>query len=154
MKTVIEILQQFGALRQQDAQPPNILNALVAIQSEVGWVPHEAVAIIAATGGLTEAAVAGVLSYYPVLRTRPPGRHVIRVCQGESCVANGGGRVLDEIVKYLGVGIGAITPDGQFTIETVYCIGCCGVSPNIMIGEHVHGRVTPSLIPELLKASS
>jgi len=129
----------------------NILKTLLAVQSELGYVPPTSVPEIAAALGVTEAEVAGVLSYYPVLRTHAPGRHVVRVCQGESCVANHCGRVLKELEKTLGVGLGETTRDGRFTLEKVYCVGNCGVSPNVMIDEDVHGRVTPSSANTLLK---
>jgi NADH:ubiquinone oxidoreductase subunit E len=129
----------------------NILKILLAVQAELGYVPPTSVPEIAAALGVTEAEVAGVLSYYPVLRTHAPGRHVVRVCQGESCVANHCGRVLKELEKTLGVGLGETTRDGRFTLEKVYCVGNCGVSPNVMIDEDVHGRVTPSSANTLLK---
>jgi NADH:ubiquinone oxidoreductase subunit E len=129
----------------------NILKSLLAVQSELGYVPPTSVPEIATALGVTDAEVAGVLSYYPVLRTHAPGRHVVRVCQGESCVANHCGRVLKEFEKKLGVGLGETTRDGRFTLEQVYCVGNCGVSPNVMIDEDVHGRVTPSSASSLLR---
>ena len=129
----------------------NILQTLLAVQSELGYVPPTSVPEIAAALGVTDAEVAGVLSYYPVLRTHATGRHVVRVCQGESCVANHCGRVLKELEKKLGVGLGETTRDGRFTLERVYCVGNCGVSPNVVIDEDVHGRVTLSSVSSLLR---
>lgn len=138
-------------LKHTDGNQPNILKTLLAIQSELGHVPPASVPDIAGALGVTDAEVAGVLSGYPDLRTEAPGRHVVRVCQGESCVANHCGRVLKELEKKLGVGLGGTTRDGRFTLEKVYCVGNCAASPTVMIGEDVHGRVTPEAAWALLK---
>ncbi|MEK6603598.1 MAG: NAD(P)H-dependent oxidoreductase subunit E [Nitrospirota bacterium] len=138
-------------LSQAKGRAPNILKTLLAIQSELGHVPPASVPDIAGALGVTDAEVAGVLSGYPDLRTEAPGRHVVRVCQGESCVANHCGRVLKELEKKLGVGLGGTTRDGRFTLEKVYCVGNCAASPTVMIGEDVHGRVTPEAAWALLK---
>ena len=138
-------------LSQAKGRAPNILKTLLAIQSELGHVPPASVPDIAGALGVTDAEVAGVLSGYPDLRTEAPGRHVVRVCQGESCVANHCGRVLKALEKKLGVGLGETTRDGRFTLEKVYCVGNCAASPTVMIGEDVHGRVTPEAAWALLK---
>ncbi|MDO8546363.1 MAG: NAD(P)H-dependent oxidoreductase subunit E [Nitrospirales bacterium] len=138
-------------LSHAKGRAPNILKTLLAIQSELGHVPQASVPDIAGALGVTDAEVAGVLSGYPDLRTEAPGRHVVRVCQGESCVANHCGRVLKELEKKLGIGLGGTTRDGRFTLEKVYCVGNCAASPTVMIGEDVHGRVTPEAAWALLK---
>jgi NADH:ubiquinone oxidoreductase subunit E len=130
---------------------PNILKTLLAVQSALGHVPANAVPQIAHTLGVTDAQVAGVLSYYSDLRTQSPGRHLIRVCMGESCTANHGGRVLRAIQDHVLVAVGETTPEGRFTVETMSCAGNCAVSPTVMIDEELRGRVTPSEIPSLLE---
>jgi NADH:ubiquinone oxidoreductase subunit E len=138
-------------LKQTNENPPNILKALLAVQDELGYVPPASVPEIAGTLGVTDAEAAGVLSFFPDLRTSAPGRHVVRVCQGESCVANHCKQVLAELRKKLGVGLGETTRDGRFTLEKVYCVGNCALSPTVMIDEDVHGRVSPAEVHALLK---
>jgi NADH-quinone oxidoreductase subunit E len=130
---------------------PNILKTLLAVQSALGLVPATAIPQIAHTLGVTEAQVAGVLSYYSDLRTQPPGRHLIRVCMGESCTANHGGRVFRAIQDHVGVAAGASTPERRFTVEQMSCAGNCAVSPTVMIDQDLCGRVTPSDVPSLLE---
>jgi NADH:ubiquinone oxidoreductase subunit E len=143
---------QLAAVLQHCAtRPPNVLDTLLAVQGKIGHVPPAALPEIARALDVTEADVAGVLSYYPELRTHPPGRHLIRVCTGESCVANHCGRLTEALAEELRVGMGATTPDGRFTLEKVYCVGNCAVGPSMMIDEDVHGRVSPGDIAELLK---
>lgn len=131
--------------------PPNILDTLLAVQAKIGHVPPTALPEIARAMEVTEADIAGVLSYYPELRTHPPGRHLIRVCTGESCVANHCSRLTEALAEELRIGMDATTPDGRFTLEKIYCVGNCAVGPSIMIDDDVHGRVGPADVPKLLE---
>lgn len=139
------------AHKQAAGQPPNILRCLWAVQEAVGYVSPEWIGDIARHVGVTDADVAGVLSFYPDLRTRPCGRHLIRICMGESCLANHCTRILSALGEELRIGLNATTSDGRFTLERVYCVGNCAVSPSLMIDEEVYGRVAPSDVPALLE---
>jgi NADH:ubiquinone oxidoreductase subunit E len=130
---------------------PNILKTLLAVQSALSHVPTNAIPQIAQVLGVTDAQVAGVLSYYSDLRTQSPGRHLIRVCMGESCMANHGGRVFRATEDHVRVAAGETTPEGRFTVEKMSCVGNCAVSPTVMIDEDLRGRVTPSDVPLLLE---
>ena len=138
-------------LQRRRTSSPNILQTLLAVQDQIGHVPQDAVLDIAHALQVTEADVAGVLSFYPDLHLRQAGRHCVRVCVGESCLANHGSRVLTALAEELRIGLGATTPDKRFTLERVYCVGNCAVSPTVMIDEQVHGRVTPSDVSGLLE---
>jgi NADH:ubiquinone oxidoreductase subunit E len=129
---------------------PNILKALLSLQEEVGYVPPESVPQIAEALGATESEIAGVLTYYPDLHTHPRGRHVIRLCMGEACVANRGTRLLAELTEHLGIGFGGTTTDGQFTLERVYCLGNCGVGPTVMVDDTIYGRMTGAALRSLV----
>ena len=129
----------------------SILQALQALETAIGHVPLESLPRIAQSLGVTEADVAGVLSYYPDLHSRPRGRHVVRVCQGEACLANHGSRVLQAMREHLQAHGGDTTSDGRCALEQVYCVGNCGVSPSVMIDGELYGRVTPEQVPGLLE---
>lgn len=129
----------------------NILRVLLAVQEALGSVPVEVVPQIAHVLGVTDAQVAGVLSYYPDLRTESPGRCIVQICMGESCTANHGSRVLRTIQDHLLIDVGETTPGGRFTLEKAYCVGNCAVSPTMIVGEDLYGRVTPSQIPSILE---
>lgn len=137
-------------LTRHQTSPPNILHALLEIQETLGSVSPGAIPEIARTLDVTEADVAGVLSYYPELRTAKPGRHVIRLCLGESCMANHGAKVLDRLRAHLKIEVGETTRDGRFTLERLYCVGNCAVGPSLMVDGTVHGRVRPDQVPSLL----
>jgi NADH:ubiquinone oxidoreductase subunit E len=130
---------------------PNILKALLAVQSARGYVPMNAIPQIAQILGVTEAQVAGVLSYYSDLRTQPPGRHLIRVCRGESCMANHGARVFRALQDYVRVTVADCAQADRFTVEQMSCAGNCALSPTVMIDADLCGRVTPSDVPSLLE---
>jgi NADH:ubiquinone oxidoreductase subunit E len=142
-----------AVLESQKPSPgesPNILRTLLAIQQAVGYVPQDGIHEIARTLDVTEADVAGVLSYYPDLRRDPSPRHVIRICMGESCVANHCDRILRELHERLRVGVGETSPGHRFRLEEVFCLGNCAVGPTVAIDDDLHGRVSPSRVESLL----
>lgn len=142
--------QILEALERCRAQSPNILEGLQILQERFGYVPLSAVPELAHALGVSEADIAGTLSYYPELHTRPAGRHQVRLCMGEACVANHCERLLSALRDSLGVGLGETTPDARFSLDRIYCVGNCGVGPTVMIDEDVHGRVAPSDVAALL----
>ena len=146
-----KIAEVLESCRPVPPDKPNILKTLLAVQSALGYVPANAIPQITQVLGVTDAQVAGVLSYYSDLRTQSPGRHLIRVCMGESCMANHGGRVLRATQDHVRVAAGETTPEGRFTVEKMSCVGNCAVSPTVMIDEDLRGRVTPSDVPLLLE---
>ena len=140
-------------IRMRPERPACILPVLLQIEAAAGYVPPGSVVPVAKAIGVTNAQVAGVLSYYPDLRTSPPGRHVVRVCLGEACLANRAGRVLQAVRDQLHIDIGETAAGGRWTLEKVYCVGNCGVSPTVVIDDVIHGRVTPEQVPGLLERS-
>jgi len=131
--------------------PPNILATLQAVQGAQGYVDPSNVPLIARALGVTDSDVHGVLSFYHDLRTEPPGRHHIRFCLGDSCIAMKAEQSLDALRKSLKCPLGGTTKDGKFTLDKVYCLGNCALSPSIMIDGDVYGKFTPKTVAALLK---
>jgi NADH:ubiquinone oxidoreductase subunit E len=146
--TLAEVIE---SSRPHPPAKPNPLKTLLAIQQRLGHVPVAAIPQVARALGVTEADVAGVLSYYPDLRTKAPGRHVIRVCMGESCMANRCPAVLRAVRDYVDGGAGAVDRHSRFTVEQVYCMGNCAVSPTVAVDQEIYGRVEPAQIPSLME---
>ena len=146
-----QLTETLETCRPTPLDRPNILKALLAVQTAQGYVPTNAIPQIAQVLGVTDAQVAGVLSYYSDLRTQPPGRHLIRVCIGESCMANHGMRVLRAIRDHVRVVVGEGKQPGRFTVEQMSCAGNCAVSPTVIVDDEVHGRVVPSQVTALLE---
>jgi NADH:ubiquinone oxidoreductase subunit E len=146
-----ELAETLETCRPVPSGRPNILKTLLAVQASLGYVPASAIPQITQALGVTDAQVAGVLSYYSDLRTQQPGRHLVRVCIGESCMANHGMRVLRAIQDHVRAVVGEETETGRFTVEQMSCAGNCAVSPTVIVDDEVHGRVAPSQVAALLE---
>ncbi|MEW6141660.1 MAG: NADH-quinone oxidoreductase subunit NuoE [Chloroflexota bacterium] len=128
-----------------------LIPLLQRIQSEVGYIPPESVPLISRALGLFASQVQGVISFYEQLYTEPRGKNVVRVCRGTACHVRGGKTILKLVKRHLGVEEGQTTPDLEYTLETVACIGVCALAPNIVIGSQVHGHLNPRKVEQLLK---
>jgi NADH:ubiquinone oxidoreductase subunit E len=121
------------------------------IQKEFGYIPPESVPVIAEMLGLFPSQVQGVISFYSQLYTEPRGKKVVRVCRGTACHVRGGKTILKLVKQQLGVEEGETTPDLEYTLETVACIGVCALAPNMVIGDKTHGHLNPKSVEQLLK---
>jgi formate dehydrogenase subunit gamma len=130
--------------RELKDEPGALMPILRRIQDSLGWVPRDAVPMIANILNLSRAEVHGVVSFYHDFRHDPPGRNVVRVCRAESCQAMGGVALAEHVKSRLGVDFGETSPDGEYTLEAVYCLGNCACSPAATIGAELLGRLTPS----------
>jgi formate dehydrogenase subunit gamma len=137
------------ATRHRD-QPGGLLPLLHAVQDALGFVPADAVPVIAQAFNLSRAEVHGVVSYYHYFRSTPPGRHVIQVCRAEACQACGSEALQAEVEQLLGIKSHETRADGAVSLEPVYCLGLCASSPAIQINDRVHGRVTPEKLHALV----
>ena len=129
-----------------------LIEVLHDVQADFGCIPSGAVPVIARALNLSRAEVHGVVSFYQHFRTRAPGRHVLQICRAESCQAAGGRAIEAHAQKRLGVGFGETTPDGQVTLDAVFCLGLCACSPAAMFDGEVLGRVTPESLDSLIDA--
>ena len=121
------------------------------IQNEFGYIPPQSIPVIAKLLGLFPSQVQGVISFYAQLYTKPRGRRVVRVCRGTACHVRGGKTILKLVKQQLGVEEGQTTPDLEYTLETVACIGVCALAPNMVIGDQVHGHLNPKRVEQLLR---
>ncbi|MGB8693210.1 MAG: formate dehydrogenase subunit gamma [Steroidobacteraceae bacterium] len=131
-------------------QPGPLLLVLHAIQDELGFIPTDAIPLVAQGLNLSRAEVHGVVSFYHYFRHSPPGRHTVRICRAESCQAMNGTALEQQAQQNLGIGFNETTSDGAISLEPVYCLGACACSPAVMINDELHGRVTPARLDELL----
>ena len=111
-----------------------LIPLLQKIQDEFGFIPPQAVSLIARELGLFPSEVQGVLSFYAQLYTEPRGRRTVRVCRGTACHVRGGKTILKLVKQHLGIEEGQTTEDMEYTLETVACIGVCALAPNIVMG--------------------
>lgn len=134
-------------------QPGALLPLLHAVQDALGYVPGQALPMIARALDLSRAEVHGVISYYHFFRSEPPGRQVVQVCRAEACQACGAEELLAHAERVLGCARHSTRADGAVTLEPVYCLGLCAASPAVQIGAKLHARVTPERLEQLLAES-
>jgi formate dehydrogenase subunit gamma len=134
----------------QADQPGALLPILHSVQDELGYVPPAAVPIVARALNLSNAEVHGVVTFYHLFRTTPPGTHIVYLCRAEACQAMGARALEKHVREKLKVDFHETTADGRYSLEPVYCLGNCACSPAVMIDETVYGRVTAERIDELL----
>jgi formate dehydrogenase subunit gamma len=126
------------------------LPILHALQRAFGFVPQDAVPMIALTLNLTRAEVHGVVSFYHDFRHEPAGRHVVKLCRAEACQAMGADDLHQHAKDRLRVGWGETTTDGRITLEPVYCLGLCACSPSAMVDGKVYGGLDNKKLDALI----
>lgn len=127
-----------------------LLPILHSIQNKLGFIPQEAVPMIAGAINLSRAEVSGVMSFYHDFRNEPAGKHLIHLCRAEACQAMGSRELERHASDQLGIQYGETTADGLFTLEPVYCLGNCACSPSVRIDDELHARVSPEKFDELI----
>jgi formate dehydrogenase subunit gamma len=133
------------------AQAGALLPILHAVQDEFGYLPEEAVPIVANVLNLSRAEVHGVVTFYHFFRTQPPGKQIVYLCRAEACQSMGARTLEQHARAKLAIGFHETTADGRYSLEPVYCLGNCALSPAVMVDETVYGRVTPERLDEILK---
>jgi formate dehydrogenase subunit gamma len=138
------------ACERLKALPGGLLPILHAVQQALGYVPKEAVPLIASALNLSLAEVHGVVTFYHYFRQHPPGRHVLHLCRAEACQAVGAAALEAHAKSSLGIELHGTTTDGAVTLEPVYCLGNCALGPSLMLDERLHGRVTSARFDMLI----
>jgi NADH:ubiquinone oxidoreductase subunit E len=128
----------------------SLIPVLEQAQMLLEFLPMPILKIIAAGLNLPLSRVYGVVTFYSFFTMKPRGKHTMRVCLGTACYVRGGKAIYDTIKKSLNVEEGETTPDRLFTLETVRCVGACGLGPVVFIGENVHGRLKPAKVKDVL----
>ena len=140
MNEINERVEQI--LRSHAGRPGPLLEVLHAVQRDLGYVPPEAIPLIAAGLNLSRADVYGAFTFYHYFRDTPPGRHHVQICRAEACQAMQGEALAEHVQRRLGIGFHETTQDGRFSLDPVYCLGNCACSPAMMIDGELHGRVS------------
>jgi formate dehydrogenase subunit gamma len=141
-----------GIIAERKGMAGAMLPILHGIQEKVGYVPADAVPMIASELNVSRAEVHGVISFYHFFRQQPAGKHVVQVCRAEACQARGAEALAAQVQQQLGCGFHETTADGLFTLEPVYCLGQCACGPNITIDDDLHARVGSEKFRRLMQA--
>lgn len=129
----------------------SLITILQKAQEIYGYLPIDVIYHIAEKTGSTPAKVLGVATFYTQFRFQPVGKYLIMLCQGTACHVNGSERIEAAVKEELGISDGETTKDGLFSLKNVACLGCCSLSPVMMINENTYGSLTPAKVKEILK---
>ena len=127
-----------------------LIPILQDIQLKLGYLPKEAMLRVAEYLRISDSAVFGVVTFYNQFRLHPPGKHPVKVCMGTACHMKGGIFTLEAWERQLDIKVGETTPDREFSLERVACVGCCAMAPVTVFGEITHGKVTPTRIEGIM----
>ncbi|HOX28362.1 MAG TPA: NADH-quinone oxidoreductase subunit NuoE [bacterium] len=128
-----------------------LISILHKVQAHFGYLGVEQLDAVAQLIQIPTAKVTGVATFYHFFRLVPRGRFIINVCMGTACYVKGADRIAEKFRQELGIDFGETTKDGLFSLEATRCLGTCGLAPVVMIGEQVHGQLTPDQVPALLE---
>ena len=131
-----------------------LIRVLQQAQEVFGYLPAPIIKTISRDLKVPISEVYGIISFYGFFSLVPKGKYIIQVCMGTSCYVKGGKKVLDVLRKDWGLEPDGITEDGRFSLETVRCLGCCGLSPVIAVAGDIHRKVKPSLMDDVMNSYS
>ncbi|OFV93605.1 MAG: formate dehydrogenase subunit gamma [Acidobacteria bacterium RIFCSPLOWO2_02_FULL_64_15] len=139
-------------LARHGGRPGPLLEVLHGVQDALGYVPGEAVPMIANGLNLSIADVHGVVTFYHHFRDRPAGRHVVQICRAEACQSMQGAALAEHARRQLAIEFNETTRDQRISLQPIYCFGNCACAPAVMIDGELHGRVTPERFDALIAA--
>jgi NADH:ubiquinone oxidoreductase subunit E len=129
----------------------NLLSHLRDVQEEFGYLPEEKLREIAKTLGRPLIDVFSVATFYKSFSLTPRGRHHVKVCLGTACHVRGSNRIVKETERKLGIEPGETSKDGEYSLETVMCLGCCAIGPVMVVDNKYHGQMSSAKIETVLK---
>lgn len=132
-------------------EPGPLIAVLQSTQELFGYLPKEAMEHISKALCIPPARIFGVATFYAQFSFQPRGRHTILCCQGTACHVRGGAVVFEELKKSLNVEEGGTTEDGRYTLEKVYCVGCCSLAPALIINGTAYGKLVPGKTKKILE---
>ncbi|MFZ3170398.1 MAG: NADH-quinone oxidoreductase subunit NuoE [Carboxydocellales bacterium] len=143
--------QQLSAVfKKYVGQKGALIPVLQGAQDIYGYLPAEVLMQIAQALNLPLSKIYGVVTFYSQFKLLPRGRNIVRVCLGTACHVRGGAKIFETIQNELQINDGETTADLRYTLESVACIGACGLAPVIMVNDDTHGRLTPDKLKDIL----
>ncbi len=140
-----KFVKVFTILEKHGRKPSRLVPILQAVQEEYRYLPKEVLTYVATSLDISPARVFGVATFYTHFAIEPKGKHIVRLCDGTACHVKDSIPILDAIRKRLKLeGKKVTTDDMLFTVETVACLGACGLAPVVVVDDQVHGAVTPA----------
>ncbi len=147
----IDLKEIEGILDELKDVKGSLITILQKTQDIYGYLPKEAIEYISLKTGIKTSEIMGVATFYTQFRLTPVGKYLIMLCQGTACHVNSSELILQTITEELGITDGETTPDGLFSLKCVACLGCCSLSPVMMINENTYGSLTPEKTRAVIK---
>jgi NADH-quinone oxidoreductase subunit E len=131
-------------------KPGSLIMILHKTQETFGFISRPAAEKLSLLTGIPLALIYGVITFYHFFKTTKPGKHKISVCLGTACYLKGGNDMIEEVRNLLGLEPDAVTQDGQFSVDPVRCVGCCGLAPVLTVGTDTYGKLTKDMLPGII----
>jgi NADH-quinone oxidoreductase subunit E len=148
---MMDIERLEGILSHYEGQPPDLIPVLQDIQDQYSYLPKDELKVVAQRLNVPISRIFSVATFFKMFSLIPKGRHQLKVCLGTTCHLQGGQRLVESVSHRLGIEPGYTTPDMQFSLETVACLGSCAQAPVMMIDDKYYARVTIDKVPKILK---
>ena len=138
-------------LEKYQAEPNAIIAILQDIQENFGYLPRESLEHVSKELNIPLSRVLSLATFFKAFSLIPKGKHPIHVCMGTACHVRGAQLVLEKLERELGIKLGETTKDLEFSLDEVRCVGCCGLAPVVMVGEDVHGKISQTKVPGVIR---
>jgi NADH-quinone oxidoreductase subunit E len=138
-------------LQRHPKDPSSIIQVLLDIQNEIYYLPKEVLEYVSKYLGVPMSTSYHLATFYKAFSLKPKGKYPIAVCTGTACHVQGSLKIMDTIARELSIKEGETTPDKKFSIESVRCLGCCGLAPVVTVGKNLHGKVPVSKVAKMLQ---
>jgi NADH:ubiquinone oxidoreductase subunit E len=146
-----ELKTHMAEIQKQENPQSQLISILHKAQALYGYLPNAVMDEIAQTMGIPTAHIWGVATFYHYFKLTPPGRYEIALCLGTACYVKGAAQILQAVKDELKIDFGGVTEDGVFSLAPARCLGACGLAPVAMIGDKIHGDLTPKKVVQILK---
>ncbi len=138
-------------LQKHPKDPSSIIQVMLDVQNELYYIPRDVLDYISDALHVPLSRTYNLATFYKAFSLKPTGKFPIAVCTGTACHVQGAIKILDQIQKELGIKEGETTTDKKFSVESVRCLGCCGLAPVVTVGKNLHGKLPASRVSKILK---
>ena len=138
------------AIAEHKTRDSALMPALQEAQHIYGYMPIEVQKMVAEEMGVSLSDVYGIVTFYSQFHLQPKGKYKVHICTGTACYVKGAGKIVEAFEKALGIKDGECTPDGKFSLDSLHCVGACGLAPVMSINEDVYGKVSEDMVGEIL----
>lgn len=147
----VEELKIKSCITKYNFEKKALISILQDIQEEYNYLPQEALNIVSKTLGIPLIDIVGVATFYRAFSLEPRGEHLVTVCMGTACHVRGGPNILEEFERKLNINAGETSDDGQFSLETVACLGCCAIGPVVIVDGNYYAQTSIRKVDAILK---